>query len=74
MTTIADDNGCTCIEKRPRTALEHDKSCPVRVTFYGAPAKWGVGLFGEERVDHNGQSFVYQGPSWQPVYTVKGAK
>lgn len=67
--SVADANGCTCLDKTPRTSLEHGRQCPIRISFYGAPGEWGVGFYGELRITVDGRKFEYTGPTWVPIFT-----
>lgn len=53
---------CGC-EGHPRPALEHNKKCPLRLSFFGAPKEWGMGKYEERRL-FNKQVFVYTEMSW----------
>lgn len=53
---------CGC-DGEPRPSLEHNKNCPLRLSFFGAPAEWGVGKYEEKRIF--GKSvYVYTEMSW----------
>ena len=57
---------CGC-QGHPRTSLEHNTNCPIRLGFYGGNPEWGVGKIGEKRIYHN-RVFVYSTMSWLPTF------
>lgn len=57
----------------PRISFEHDIDCPIRVGFFGAPIEWGVGEYGEIRINGD-QIFIYSGPTWSRVFDKTAAE
>ena len=56
---------CKCLNKN-KPALEHDKDCPKRLSFFGAPAEWGVVNFGDVKT-YNNNVFVYTELTWMLI-------
>ena len=56
---------CQCGGK-PRIAFEHNINCPIRLSFFGADSKWGIGIEGEIRVDDNFIFYIFSN-TWVPI-------
>lgn len=62
---------CGC-NGHPRPAMEHNKECKCRLTFFGAPAEWGVGSMNEIRYVDN-MFFIYK-HTWEPIFLTDAEK
>lgn len=47
-------------------AMEHDECCKARLSFFGAPAHWGIGKPGEIRYD--GDDVYQYGHTWHRLW------
>jgi len=59
---------CEC-GGEPRPSLYHNKNCPKKLSFYGAPYEWGVGFYNEKR-RYKGLVYKYT-YTWEPIYSLK---
>ena len=57
-----------CCSKENFPALEHDNGCPQRISFYGAPSEWGLGMRGQVR-QHGEKYFIWEMgiQTWKPI-------
>ena len=55
-----------------RISFEHNIDCPYRVGFFGAPIEWGVGEYGEIRVNKD-KVWIYTGQTWEREWNMRPA-